>query len=129
MASPASYTDGSPGFGTTILTINSVPFIAENVRINRPLKDAKQYTEKGYPGQRRAVADFVTGTATIQIGSGTSGKPQFGQTFNYLTDDAFGNELFALDEVPYEAENDAGTLRKIPITFSKVYNGSVTTSS
>lgn len=125
MTSPTYYTDGSPGFGTTSLTINAVTYIAENVRINRPVKEAQQYTALGAPGQKRVTTDWAHGTATLQISSGTSGRPKMGDTFSYTTDDNFGAETFVLKMVDYEAENDAGTLRKLPITFDKAY-GTIT---
>lgn len=128
MSSPSYYVDAAtaPGYGTPTVTINAVTYVAENIQINRPSKDAKDYTALGIPQRNRRTVDWVTGTMTIQADSSTT-KPQFGQTFTLTVDAAFGAELFVISEVPYEANNDAGTLRKINLSFERVVNGSVTT--
>lgn len=114
-----SYTDGSPGFGTDSVTINSVTYVAEQITVNRPVAEAEDFTALGYPQRKRVTALRANGTMTLQIGSGASGRPQMGQTFTETFDSNFGTETFVVKEVGVEQSNDAGTLRKIPVTFDK----------
>lgn len=127
MPSPNTYVDGTPGFGTPTVTINATTYVVETFNIQRPTKDAKSYTATGTPSQNRRVVDWATGTMTIQATSGTAGKPQFGATFSLTVDDNFGSETWVISEVPFESSNDAGTLRKINVTFEKVITSITTT--
>ena len=128
MASPSYYTDGSPAFGTPTITINAATYVAENITINRPVIEAEDFTLVGIPNRKRVTAARANGTMTIQAASGTSGKPQMGQTFTLTTDDNFGAETWVIKEVPYEAQNEASQLRKFNITFDKVTSSITTTA-
>ncbi len=119
MASPSYYTDGSPGFGTSTVTISGTTYVAENITINRPVAEAEDFTLTGSPSRKRVTALRANGTMTLQVDSSTT-RPQMGQTFSLNVDANFGAETFVLKEVGVEQSNDAGTLRKIPVTFDKV---------
>ena len=127
MASPSYYTDGSPGFGTSTVTISGTTYIAENITINRPVAEAEDFTALGIPARKRVTALRANGTMTLQVDATTT-RPQMGQTFSLTTDANFGAETFVLKEVGVEQSNDAGTLRKIPVTFDRVVSSITTTA-
>lgn len=126
MSSPTFYTDGTPAYGTQTITINATTYLAENITINRPVAEAEDFTANGTPARKRVTALRANGTMSLQASAGTAGKPQMGQTFTLTSDDNFGAETFVLKEVGVEENNDAGTLRKMPVTFDKVVS-SITT--
>lgn len=128
MASPSYYTDGSPAFGTTTITISATTYVAEQITINRPVAEAEDFTALGIPNRKRVTALRANGTMTIQASSGSAGKPVMGSTFSMTVDDNFGAETWVIKEVGVEQSNDAGTLRKIPVTFDKVVNSITVTA-
>ena len=128
MASPSYYADGSPGSGTPTISISAVTYVAENITINRPVVEAEDFTLVGKPNRKRVVALRANGTCTIQADAGSSGKPKMGDTFSLTVDDNFGAETWVIKEVPFEASNDGGSLRKYSITFDKVINSITVTA-
>lgn len=127
-SAPTFVIDGTHGYGTQVVTINGTQFILDDFRVNRAVEKAQQRTAAGAPQKQRFTAGFDAGTATCQIGSGTSGYPKFGDTFTVTVDDNYGAEIWVLNPVNIDQNNEATAIRKLPISFDKVYNGSVTAS-
>ena len=128
MSVPGSVLDGSPGYGSRVLTFStSGAYIAENIDVQRPVSTASDRHTDGTPNRSRYVVDFISGTCTLQAPSGASGWPQFGETFVTTFDSNYGAETFVIMPVPYAETNDPSTLRKINVTFRKVNTGTITT--
>jgi hypothetical protein len=120
MAIPGSVIDGSPGYGSRVLTFSTAgAFLAENIDIQRPVSTASDRKTDGTPNRSRYTVDFIQMTATLQAPAGSAGWPQFGETFTAIFDANYGSETFILMPAPYAESNDPSTLRKINITARK----------
>lgn len=128
MAAPSIAIDGTQSYGSYSIALSGgTTFIFDDVKITRAVEEASDMGITGLPARARYTAGRAEGTATLQIG--TSGvRPQFGETFSQAFDTAgYGTELWVVMPVDFEASSAPGEIRKAPITFKKVYSGSVTT--
>lgn len=132
MASPRYAQDGQVAFGVIIngsgiITIARTGLIykVNNFKPTRNATTAEQLNPDGTPGQWRAVESFDTLTAEIQCQSGNTvnNYPQFGDTFTANSDANYGTETWSIMPVAPEQNQAPGTIRVIPITARKVYNG------
>lgn len=114
----ASINDGSIPYGSPTLSINSVSYITESFEVNRPTQSIPRRNGDNEPSGNVVIADFVTGTATLQkITSGTA-IPLIGLTFAYT--DGAGAETFYITEV--SQPRSQGDATKFNISFQKLYN-------
>ncbi|MBM3758409.1 MAG: hypothetical protein FJW38_31105 [Acidobacteria bacterium] len=113
----AIYNDGTVQYGSYVLTINSVAYIAESLNCSRPTKIIERLNELGEPNGQVVVRNFETGTAVLQLASGSTAWPTLGLTFTVTLESAFGSEVFIITEIshPY-GQNDA---KKVNISFRK----------
>lgn len=120
MPSPA-YNDGTVQYGCRVLTINGNPYVADNLSINRPTKAIDRTNEIGEPSGSVGVADFVTGSAQIQLASGSTVEPIIGNTTSAITlDAAIGAETFYVTSVSRAESKESE--KKFNITLKKKYN-------
>ena len=121
MSAPRTVIDGAQYYGSYVITVGSDDFIFDDITIDRPTEDATDMDEVGRPNRARYTAGRVTGTATVQIPS--SGiRPTFGQTFIEEFDVEYGTETFVIKEAPFNASSAPTEIRKVSVTFAKVYN-------
>lgn len=117
----APWNDGSIPYGSRVLTINSVAYVANNIRIRRPAKTIKRTNEIDEPTGSVGVSDFVEGTAELQLATSSTAEPQNGMTFGPITfDAAIGAETFIVQS-PERGEEKASD-KKMNISFIKKYN-------
>lgn len=122
MPPPSQIIDGQMCYGSRVLTINGLPFIANNIRIARPSTEAQDKTIKGNPGRRRETADIPDFSAELQLATQTTAYPQFGDTFHDTFDSNYGDETFVLRPVPHAEDNGEGNIRVVNITAKKKIN-------
>ena len=116
----ASINDGSIPYGSPTLSINSVSYITESFEVNRPTQSIPRRNGDNEPSGNIVIADFITGTATLQkITSGTA-LPLLGLTFAYTDDSTVGTETFYVTEV--SQPRSQGDAVKFNISFQKRYN-------
>lgn len=116
----AQFNDGTVQYASRVLTIASVPFVADNISVNRPSKSIKRTNELGEPSGSVGVADFVEGSATLQLATGSVAEPQAGQTFTITFDATIGSETFYIMSPGRVEQKDSE--KKINVTFIKKYN-------
>lgn len=116
----AQYNDGTVQYGSRVLTINAVTYVADNISVTRPTKEIERSNEIGEPSGSVGVPGFVNGSATLQLASGSTAEPQGGMTFTVTFDSAIGAETFYVTG-PGRVENKEGE-KKINITFKKKIN-------
>ncbi len=126
MPAPIIVIDGAMPYGTAVITINAVTYIADDINVTRAVDEATDRKATGAPNRARSTAGFDTMSMTLQAPSGTSGYPVFGGTFTLTLDDNYGAELWRIDPINIQQSNDPTQIRKLPVTAKKVYNGSVT---
>lgn len=119
MPSP-QFNDGTVQYGSRVLTIGGVAYVADNITVNRPTKPIERTNEIGEPSGSVGVAGFVTGSATIQLASSSTVEPAGGATFTVTFDGTIGAETFYTTS-PARTENKDAE-KKINITFTKKYN-------
>jgi len=128
MAVPGSVIDGSPGYGSRVLTFTVAgAFLAETIQVNRPVSTARDRKTTGEPGRSRYTTDFASMTCTLQAPAGTAGFPAFGDTTTLTLDDNYGSETWIMMEPNVDLSNDPSTLRKINVTLQKQNCTTVTT--
>lgn len=116
----AVYNDGTIQYATRVLTINSVAYVADSVSVNRPTKAIDRTNQLGEPSGSVGVADFVTGTATVQLAADDTVEPENGQTFASTFDATIGAETFYVTNVGRAESKDSE--KKVTISFKKKYN-------
>lgn len=113
----AAYNDGALPYGSRILTINAITYIAENVEITRPTQNIQRRDELNEPSGAVYVDDFATGNATLQLAAATTAVPTIGQTFTATF--GSGSETFVLTEVGQPESQ--GEAKKVSVNFSLTY--------
>ena len=88
----ATYNDGTVQYGSKVLTINAVTYAADNITVNRPTKAVDRTNELGEPSGSVGIADFVAGSCTLQLASGSTAEPANGLTFAATFDSGIGSE-------------------------------------
>lgn len=113
----AAYNDGALPYGSRVLTIDSITYIAENFEFTRPTQSIQRRNQLNEPSGAVYVDDFATGNAILQLAAATTAIPTTGQTFT--TTVGSGSETFVLTEVGQpEAQGEA---KKVNVNFALTY--------
>lgn len=112
-ANPA-INDGSVYYGSVVLTINAVTYVADDFEITYPTKIIERTNEFDEPEAQVAVPGFVTGSATLQLETSSTAVPTVGQTFTHNAVDYFISEV--------GAPQSKADYCKVRISFRKKYN-------
>src|SRR5689334_15403512 len=107
--------DGSIPYASRVVTINSVAYIAENISVKRPAVIIERRNELNEPSGWVGIADFITGTATLQMASTSTAQPPAGQTFSTTFDATIGAETFVITEI--DKSESQGDAKKFEVTF------------
>lgn len=110
--------DGTVQYGSRVLTINGVDYVADNCEVTRPSKTIERTNEIDEPSGQVSYEGFVTGSATLQLATGSTVIPILGQEFS--TTFGASSETFYIDSVTQPESKDAE--KKVNITFRKKYN-------
>jgi hypothetical protein len=111
----AVHNDGSVDYGSRVLSINSVNYVADNFTVTFSTKEILRTNELGEPSGHVLVSDFVRGTAQLQTGANTT-FVAVGQTFvTNVGNTTNGNYVIASVEVPEDKEGE----KKQSISFIK----------
>lgn len=116
----ATWNDTSIPYGSPTLSVGGANYISESFEVNRPTQQIQRRNGDNEPSGSVGIADFVTGTATLQkITTGTA-LPLIGLTFAYTDDATVGAETFFITEV--SQPRSQGDATKFNISFQKKYN-------
>lgn len=106
--------EGTVQYGSKVLTIDAVAYVADNVTINRTSKTIPRTNEIDEPsGQVSYKGEPDTGTAQIQLASGSTAFPSQGDTFTI--DLGFASETYYITDISIPYVKDGET--KVNITF------------
>ncbi len=115
----ANYNDGSVPYGAyPAVTINSVVYVAEQIDISRPTKKIKRYNNIGEPSGQVFVADFDSGTMTLQMANVTHALPARGLSFSLNVQNNSVN--YVVSDVGTPLAQDEAV--KVSIGFDRIYN-------
>lgn len=112
--------DGTVQYGSRVLTINSVAYIADNCTVSRPGKTIERTNEIDEPNGQVSYAGFVTGSATLQLASSSTVIPVQGLEFTTTWVTSIGAETFYLDSI--DQPEDQAVEKKVNVNFRKKYN-------
>lgn len=77
-----TYNDNNVPFGSQVITIGAVGFVAEQISLTVPTQITERRDEVGNPTGQVLIEQFNTGTATIQFATTLTVPPTIGTTFN-----------------------------------------------
>lgn len=101
-------------YGSVVLTIDSVTYVADNFTINRTSKTILRTNEIDEPsGQVSYKGEVDTGTAQLQLAAGDTDYPVQGDTFT--GDYGFGSETYYITDISLPLTKDGE--KKVNITF------------
>lgn len=124
MSVPSIVLDGAAPYGSRIITINSVPYKVNNIRIARPVSEANDRDTDGSPGRNRYTEGVATLTGEVQLATGSTAYPKFGDTFPLNVDPNYGSETWIVFSAEYAEDNEDTSIRVAPITCRKASNPS-----
>lgn len=110
--------DGSVQYGSRVINLGSASYIADNIEVTRPSTIIERTNEVGEPNGQVAIAGFVTGSATLQLASGSATIPALGAEF--AESFGAGSETFFVSEVSQPESKDGE--KKVNVSFRKKYN-------
>jgi hypothetical protein len=117
-------------YGTVQITSSSgVSYNLNNVKINRAVTDAVDLTVVGAPQRARYTHGQSALTAECQLATGSTAPPKFGDTFTATFDSNYGAEQFMFKPVAFEADNQPGNIRIVPVECVRVINTITTTGT
>lgn len=112
--------DGAIPYGSRVLTIATVTYVADNIEVSRPRKVIERTNEQDVPSGQVSIPGFVTGTATLQLATASTRVPKADDTFTTQFDADIGNEMFFLTDATKPEAKDQE--QKVNITFRKKIN-------
>jgi hypothetical protein len=120
--------DGAMSYGSQTVTINAVNYILNNVKVARQVKEANDENAVGAPSRNRYTKGVDELTAELQLETGSTAYPQFGQTFTLTLDSNYGSETWIVMPVDAEQSNSSGEIRVAPLRAKKATNPSSVTT-
>jgi hypothetical protein len=110
------YIDNSVPYGSVVLVINTVDYVADDITITKSTKVIERTNEVDEPSGQVIIEGFETGSATLQLATSATAIPAIGDTFTYST------VTYVVSEVG--VPKSKGDYTKINISFRKTgYTG------
>ena len=85
-------------YGSRVLTINAVAYIANNYKVDRSGSLIERQTELGAPNGAVLVAEAATGSAQLQLATTSTALPAIGDEFTADTVTYFLTQVGASEE-------------------------------
>ena len=116
MAIPNQILDGTPAYGTDIITINAVTYIVNKETITPNWTSAEDHTAAGLPGRKHWTKGRYTWQGELQLASASTAFPAAGATFTRTPPNETSALTFAVIGVPFEADNAPGAIRVVNVS-------------
>lgn len=116
----AAINDGSIPYGSQVLTINAVTYVAESITLSEPTNVIERMNELGEPSGQVLVNQFNTGSATLQLASTSTAHPANGMTFTADLQKAGSNQTYIVSEVSPQLGQQAA--KTVNISFRQKIN-------
>ena len=107
-------------FGSQVITVGSVTFVAENVSFNQPSTAVERRDEVGTPTSQVIVANFNVGSMVLQLAATSTVPPTIGATFT-LTRAGGGATVGCVFSDVGDVESQL-EIRKLNVSFRQRYN-------
>jgi hypothetical protein len=111
--------DGSIPYGSKVLTIGAVAYIADDINVSRPSKKISRTNQIDEPAGSVNYDDFATFTATLQLATTSTVPPAKGATCTVTFDATTGSETwFVFDRTePFQKDQET----KVQVTMHNDY--------
>ena len=116
----AAINDGSIPYGSVVLTINSVTYVAESISLDLPTNVLERKNEVGEPSGQVLVNGFNTGSASLQLASTSTAHPANGMTFTADLQKAGTNQTYIVSQVSPKLGAEA--IKMVDINFRQKIN-------
>ncbi len=84
----STYNDVNVPYGSQVITLTAVAYVAENISLQTPSTIIERRNELGVPSGQVFIEGFGTGTATLQFATTLTIIPVIGATFSLVRNDA-----------------------------------------
>lgn len=111
--------DGTIPYGSKVLTIGGVIFIADDIQVSRPSKKISRTDQLDEPSGSVNYEDFHSFTATLQLATTATVPPAKGATCTVTFDDVYGSESWFVFDINQPFQKDQET--KVQVTMHKDY--------
>lgn len=105
-------------FGSQVITIDAVTFVAESLTFTEPTTPVERRDESGTPSGQVSIEDFANGSGVLQLAATSTVPPAIGATFT-LTRNGSATVGCYVSEVGEPQSN--ADIRKVNISFRKRY--------
>lgn len=121
MSNPSgTYNDGGLVFGSQVVTISTVAYVAESINVDRSTSAIEQKNEYGVTTGQVLIDQIPTGSMTLQLASSTTVAPSLGASFT-LDPIGGGSAVdFLVSKVGEQFSQDGET--KLSVDFRKKLN-------
>jgi hypothetical protein len=116
MAVPNQILDGTPAYGTATITIGITTYIVNKETITPSWASTEDFTAAGLPSRKHWTKGRYKWTGELQLVDSSTVFPAPGATFTRTPPNETNPVLFAVTEVPFEADNTPGGIRVVNIT-------------
>ena len=122
MSVPRIALDGSMAYGSRVITINSIAYVMNSLSVETSTNEAADFNSDGTPNRIRKTRGARKWSGELQLATSSTARPKFGDTFTATYDSSYGSETYMLDDVPYEEDNNANSIRVIKVSGHIVLN-------
>ena len=114
-----TYNDGGLVFGSQVVSIVSVAYVAESINVDKSTSVIEQKNEYGVPTGQVLIEQIPTGSMTLQLASSSTVAPSIGAAFT-LVPVGGGSATFLISKVGEQFSQDGET--KLSVDFRKQLN-------
>jgi hypothetical protein len=104
-----TFNDGGLVFGSQVVTIDSVAYVAESISVDRSTNVIEHKNEYGVPTGQVFVNQIQTGSMTLQLASSSTASPTIGDTVAITPVGGGSAKIFLISKVGEAFSQDGET--------------------
>lgn len=116
-----TYNDGSVPYGSQVVSIGGVSFVAESISITEPSTVVERRDELGNPSGQVIIGQFINGSCVLQLATTATQLPTFGTTFSLTRPGTPAVTIGVIISEVGEVLNQSEAY-KVNVSFRKKYN-------
>lgn len=109
--------DGNVPYGSYLVTVNSVGYVAENISPSRPSSIIERRDQLNAPSGQVIIPDFESATMTLQRPTTSQALPDIGDAAEFPSEAGLGTPTWYVSDVG--AAYAAGDVQKFNVTARK----------
>jgi hypothetical protein len=115
----ATYNDANVPYGSAVITIGGVGFVAESITITEPSTTIEVRNQIGEPSGQVTIPGFITGSTPLQFPTTAQVAPTIGATFLYAANGATSTTYYVSEVGQPVTQMD---IKKAQLSFRKRLN-------